>query len=193
MIQKLVLFWNIYFDFEYWLAGIIGILLFTAFITARIYMSARRHESIERQEIICTIFLSIYLTFLFGVTLLNRHPEKTYSIELMPLWSYRETLINGNVGLGQQIFYNIIAFAPLGIFLPVLFHKMRTFRYTIVTAAGMSAVIEISQLIFKCGLCELDDVMNNTLGAAAGYGIWKIVSAAADLINKRKSVNLHDN
>lgn len=178
MIQRLELFWKTYFDFQYGVALIIGIVLFGAFITAWICLKRRRREAVEVREIGCILLLCIYLTFLFGVTLFNRHPEESFSMELTPLWSYQESLFNGNTGLGQQIFYNIIAFIPLGIFLPVLSGKMQTFRRTAVTAAALSAFIEISQLVFRCGLCELDDVMNNTLGAAAGYGIWKIVSMA---------------
>ena len=80
----------------------------------------------------------------------------------------------------------MLAFVPLGIFLPVLFRKMQSFCHVVVAAAVLSAVIEISQLIFRCGLCELDDVMNNTLGAAAGYGMWKIVSIAAGMLKKER-------
>ena len=182
MIQRLELFWKTYFDFQYGVALIIGIVLVGAFITVWICMKRRRGEAVEAREAGCILLLCIYLTFLFGVTLFNRHPEESFSMELTPLWSYQESFFNGNTGLGQQIFYNILAFIPLGIFLPVLSRHMRMFRRTAVSAAALSAFIEISQLVFRCGLCELDDVINNTLGAAAGYGIWKIVNMAAGVL-----------
>ena len=170
----------------------VGIVLFTTFITVWICLKRKREEAVEVREVGCILLLCIYLTFLFGVTLFNRRPEESFSMELMPLWSYQESLFNGNTGLGQQIFYNIIAFIPLGIFLPVLSRKMQKFRRTVVSAAVLSAFIEISQLAFRCGLCELDDVMNNTLGAAAGYTIWKIMSMAADVLKngrRRRTVS----
>lgn len=188
MIQRLELFWKTYFDFQYGVAIIIGILMFGALITAWICLKRRRSETVEVREIVCILLLCVYLTFLFGVTLFNRRPEESFSLELTPLWSYQESLFNGNTGLGQQIFYNIIAFIPLGIFLPVLSGKMQVFWRTAASATALSAFIEISQLVFRCGLCELDDVMNNTLGAAAGYGIWKIASMAAGVLkNGRKT------
>ena len=188
MIQRLELFWKTYFDFQYGVAIIIGILMFGALITAWICLKRRRSETVEVREIVCILLLCVYLTFLFGVTLFNRRPEESFSLELTPLWSYQESLFNGNTGLGQQIFYNIIAFIPLGIFLPVLSGKMQVFWRTAASAAALSAFIEISQLVFRCGLCELDDVMNNTLGAAAGYCIWKIASMAAGVLkNGRKT------
>ena len=36
-----------------------------------------------------------------------------------------------------------------------------------------ATVIECSQLMFRCGLCELDDVLDNAIGAAIGYAVWK--------------------
>ena len=105
-------------------------------------------------------------------------------MELMPLWSYQESILNGNVSLGEQIIYNIAAFFPFGIFLPVLIRKMQKLWRSAAAAAVLSAFIELTQLIFKCGLCELDDVINNTLGAAIGYGIWKGVSTAVNILRK---------
>ncbi len=39
-------------------------------------------------------------------------------------------------------------------------------------ACLLSGFIEGIQLVFSCGLCELDDVMNNTIGAGIGYIVW---------------------
>ena len=38
----------------------------------------------------------------------------------------------------------------------------------------------------RCGLCELDDVMNNTIGAAVGYSIWKIANMAVGVLKSRR-------
>ena len=191
LIQKLELLWNTYFDFQYGVAFVIGILLFAVLITLRIPSNGKPRGGVGVRETGFILLLCIYLTFLFGVTLFNRHPEEVYSMELTPLWSYQESIFNGNKALGQQILYNIVAFIPLGIFLPILFTKMQTFWRMAAAAALLSAFIEISQLIFKCGLCELDDVMNNTIGAAAGYGIWKIATIMADVLkSSRRGIDL---
>ncbi|WP_288535663.1 VanZ family protein [uncultured Ruminococcus sp.] len=39
-----------------------------------------------------------------------------------------------------------------------------------------SAAIEITQYFTGRGLCEFDDVFNNTLGACIGFIIWKKLS-----------------
>lgn len=78
MIQRLELFWKTYFDFQYGVALIIGIVLFGAFITVWICMKRRRGEAVEAREAGCILLLCIYLTFLFGVTLFNRHPGRVF-------------------------------------------------------------------------------------------------------------------
>lgn len=57
----------------------------------------------------CALLFSVYMTFLLGVTLMNRKPEQSYRLELQVFWSYLETTRNGNTGLGKQILYNILA------------------------------------------------------------------------------------
>ena len=44
------------------------------------------------------------------------------------------------------------------------------------TAIMFSAAIEITQYFTGRGLCEFDDVFNNTLGACIGFIIWKKLS-----------------
>ena len=184
MLQRLELFWNTYFDFHYGMAVVIGILLFAVCAAALFFFRKKQGGHAEVREVGILVLFCVYLTFLFGVTLLNRRPEESYSMELMPLWSYQESILNGNVSLGEQIIYNIAAFFPFGIFLPVLILKMQKLWRSAAAAAVLSAFIELTQLIFKCGLCELDDVINNTLGAAIGYGIWKGVSTAVNILRK---------
>ena len=38
--------------------------------------------------------------------------------------------------------------------------------------AGTSAMIEGMQFVLKAGLCETDDVFNNTIGMMLGYTFW---------------------
>ena len=55
-------------------------------------------------------------------------------------------------------------------------------------ALCFSATIEAAQYIFALGLCELDDVISNTLGAMVGYWIWiglKKVMGSSDETSKK--------
>jgi glycopeptide antibiotics resistance protein len=38
----------------------------------------------------------------------------------------------------------------------------------------LSAAIEILQLLTRRGVCNIDDVIHNTIGCAIGYGIFRL-------------------
>ena len=61
----------------------------------------------------------------------------------------------------------ILLFTPFGLTLPFCL-KRHPVRTTILAAAGFSMMIELVQFVFGLGLCETDDVIFNTLGAAFG-------------------------
>ena len=42
----------------------------------------------------------------------------------------------------------------------------------------ISCSIEGLQLWLQGGLCELDDVFHNTLGAIVGYGLYRVMASA---------------
>lgn len=43
------------------------------------------------------------------------------------------------------------------------------------TALVLSVFIELSQFIFNLVWCEVDDVINNTLGTMIGWGVWWMI------------------
>lgn len=47
-------------------------------------------------------------------------------------------------------------------------------------AAGLSAFIEILQLLTRRGLCELDDVFHNMIGTAIGIGLATALNKIKD-------------
>lgn len=67
---------------------------------------------------------------------------------------------------------------PLGIFLPLLFKSYRNALKVTMTGMLFSVIIEVTQYITGLGLCEFDDVFNNTLGALIGYDIYMIFNNA---------------
>ena len=38
----------------------------------------------------------------------------------------------------------------------------------------LSLCIEVSQLILRAGSCDVDDIILNTLGGCAGYGLYML-------------------
>ena len=69
----------------------------------------------------------------------------------------------------NQILANVIMFLPVGVLAGSIWRWKG-----LSVAAGLSAAIEILQLITARGLCEFDDVIHNMVGAAIGVGIVMI-------------------
>lgn len=69
---------------------------------------------------------------------------------------------------------NVIMFIPLGFCLPMLFRRQRKLWAVLLTTALVITLVELAQLFTLVGSCDTDDLILNVLGAAIGYGIFKI-------------------
>ncbi|MEM5011210.1 VanZ family protein [Niallia taxi] len=81
------------------------------------------------------------------------------------------TFVVNNIG-------NIALFMPLGFFLPMAIPKFRHVILTTVAGCCLSAVIESIQWFMKYRWSDVDDIILNTIGALAGFGIYKAVLKA---------------
>lgn len=139
--------------------------------------------------LIWSVFL-IYIVIVLGATLINRAPNSsnnyinTYVFETyMSIWYGYSSFEFRNLIL------NILMFIPFGFMLPLLFKKCEKFYITYFLIFGMSLFIEISQLVSKRGLFEVNDLINNTLGGVIGYGFVMVLLLFASKdknVKKRK-------
>ena len=74
--------------------------------------------------------------------------------------------------LGIGFWLNIVMFLPLGIVTPCIWKKCESARYTVMLGFAVSLLIECSQ-IFNGRATDIDDLLANTIGACAGYLIWR--------------------
>lgn len=63
---------------------------------------------------------------------------------------------------------NILMLMPLGFMISELFPKFRSIYKIDLIALVFSLFIETAQLLTARGTCQMDDIMNNTLGAVVG-------------------------
>lgn len=73
-----------------------------------------------------------------------------------------------------NLFGNIIAFAPMGLFLPILFDHQKKLKSFILTNIIIILSIEIIQFLSFRGSFDIDDLILNLLGALIVYGLYKI-------------------
>jgi len=76
----------------------------------------------------------------------------------------------------QNILGNIFAFGPLGFLVPILFKKCKKVKNIFFISVSVSLSIEIVQLLFNIGSCDIDDIILNVLGAILGFGVYKVLN-----------------
>ena len=101
---------------------------------------------------------------------LNLEPFHTIRLfwNVLGRQGYKSTAI---INLGG----NVIMFIPLGFFLPRAFPKLQKFWRTILTTFLVIIAVELTQLFTLLGSCDIDDLILNSIGAAIGYIIHKLM------------------
>lgn len=73
-----------------------------------------------------------------------------------------------------NILGNILAFIPLGFFVPALWRFARWIIITTLFCGFMSLIVEVVQYKYAVGSFDVDDIILNTLGGFIGYIVYKI-------------------
>ncbi|MFL0245622.1 VanZ family protein [Candidatus Clostridium stratigraminis] len=56
-----------------------------------------------------------------------------------------------------------------------IFKKCNKIKNTFLISVGVSLIIEVIQLIFYLGACDIDDLILNILGSLLGFGIYYLI------------------
>lgn len=106
------------------------------------------------------VFVVIYILIILWVTLFSR--------EVATVRVFKGLFWEAKNHLWHFIVLNILLFIPLGSLLRSITDSWKT----IVCGFLLSVLIELTQYWFRLGSCELDDVLNNTLGCGLGILLW---------------------
>ncbi len=127
------------------------------------------------------IYLTGLVYFLFFAESYGRGLEgAVYSYNLLPFREIRRYLtfreILGMRSVILNLAGNILGFVPFGALVPLLARGMRRMWKTGLLGLEVSALVEVSQLLFHAGSCDVDDVILNTAGALLGYAVFRLAS-----------------
>ena len=110
-------------------------------------------------------------------TVLDREPG-SYESSWIPLHTYWKIFSGGHPELERSGLMNVLLFYPGGLFLAGLLPQNGSYRRRMICAVicfGLfSLSIELSQYFLQLGTAEIDDVLHNTLGAAAGFAAFHL-------------------
>lgn len=103
------------------------------------------------------VLLGLYILIILWITLFSR-TQGTVRIFRGLFWEIE-------MGYWNNIIQNILLFIPLGFLIGG--------KRGIIAGLLLSIGIELTQYIAVLGYCELDDVLNNTIGAVIGALLFK--------------------
>ena len=146
----------------------------------------------KRLRVIGNIFFFLYFGFLFYFLIFSvwfgregtgeYHYNLVLFCEIKRFWLYRDVL--GWVSYAN-LFGNVLIFIPFGFFMPMA-SRYRSFFLTLFYRCGVSFFVECFQLVPRVGSFDVDDMLLNTLGAAAGYLCYRLVQWTRCKLRKRR-------
>ena len=103
------------------------------------------------------------------------------SVNLIPLVTIREQVNFGTGVYGRRtalrnLAANLLLFVPMGLFLPLLWPKLRHLGKCLGLWIGMIPTVELVQLLTLQGSFDIDDVILNTLGFLGGFVVFKLLN-----------------
>ncbi len=76
---------------------------------------------------------------------------------------------------------NVVMFLPLGALLPLVFPRLQKLWKTCLVTLLIMYLVETAQILTLTGFFDVDDLILNLLGAAIGYGCFRILQKKPDL------------
>lgn len=120
-------------------------------------------------------------------TVLRRQNNSAYEVNFIPLYTFVAAKVQPE--LYRTMAMNVFLFMPLGMSMPFsLGGKVkRKVIITVLFALALSVAVELVQLALSRGMCDIDDVICNTLGAFLGSVSFIISSRISKFIDKHKT------
>jgi len=104
---------------------------------------------------------------------------KFYSnfIPFKTIYYYITCFFTGRINLSiviENLVGNFMMFMPMGFLLPAIFKQQKKWFCFLATLASILIGIEVVQLIFRLGSCDIDDFILNMTGACLIFAIIRI-------------------
>lgn len=155
---------------EYLVLGIIGLIFIGIiyFIFFRKFLKNHMQTNIKKVIVFCILFC--YIVIVIGATIFTR--SGVYEHANFNLFSsYIEAWNNYSKSYWRNIILNILMFVPFGFLLPLFSDRFKKFYWILSLGFLFTFGIEATQYITKRGIFEVDDIMNNWIGALIGYSL----------------------
>ncbi|WP_079509315.1 VanZ family protein [Mesobacillus jeotgali] len=120
------------------------------------------------------LFLSPYRQAANEINSTGTNPYNLIPFKTITDYIKASSHINQSIWI-LNLFGNVLAFLPLGLFLPWLFERFIGFWRTTSIVLLATSLVEILQFLTRVGSFDIDDIILNTLGGAIGYLFFRII------------------
>lgn len=138
-------------------------------------MKSTKLKIFSRILFICYILAALYFMLFSEAMGRNIHSEN-YRYNLVLFKEIKRYLYNietiGYWSVVINLLGNVVCFIPFGIILPVTSRKFKKLYSVIFLMFLFSLFVELTQLLFKIGSFDVDDILLNVIGAFIGYVIY---------------------
>lgn len=132
------------------------------------------------------LLLLEWIFLVLGIAVLFREVDAERAVSFIPFSSYFDIADNSYLLEVAVInLLNVMLFVPIGLLLGCGYRNI-TWKRVILLGVCLSVLIEILQLLFKKGLCEVDDIIHNVLGCVIGYELYRVASFLLKSANKKQ-------
>lgn len=130
------------------------------------------------------LLLALDLAAVLFITLGSRLGEPARGgLQLVPFREAIQAAQNGSTYLLKHALLNVLLFVPTGILLSQLGPKrLRRVEVNYLAGLVLSTAIETVQLIAHLGLCDINDIICNALGAALGAVLYRFLGSSQEYI-----------
>lgn len=185
---------------------IVALISMALWIIYRLYNVVKNKRINIAREIILFIFF-VYFLFLLLLTIFkggriefsNQFNSYMYRehgllgiINIVPIKETINTFMHSETGMRnslRNLIGNILVFMPLGFFIPLLFDKFNNLKKVLKVGCLSSLAIELSQLFVGSNVCDIDDVIYNTLGALVGFICYKTFETIIKKVNLKNKLD----
>lgn len=141
----------------------------------------------EKTNFLVPVLFIIYMVLLVWIIVFKlqfsiSELDTVRSINLIPFYYDNEIGVRFHL---TEVLENVAIFAPLGIYLCMLKHKLK-FTIKLMFIVGTSLALEVFQYILSIGRSDITDLITNTCGGLLGIAIYSIL---VKLFRSRKRAN----
>ncbi|MCU6708542.1 VanZ family protein [Paenibacillus sp. J5C_2022] len=144
-----------------------------------------RADRYVRRMLLIGMGLGYAAVMLYLLFVRHRYPMDGYAYNLVPLRTIESYLLNRDAynfdTWFKNLFGNLVLFIPIGIFLPLLFKRLRRMIPFTAACVLILLAVETMQMLLKVGSFDIDDIILNTIGAWLGLFFTYMIRGVAGI------------